>query len=138
MESSGEVGQVNISGSTYALVKDTPGLSFTPRGKVLAKGKGEMELGRLVPGDYFGEGGLFMGSGETGAVHALTATVVYEVGQAALAALMRDRPSIADEISVTLSRRTKVGGSEAGPELKALLPLMGRPRVLARLEGKRA
>ena len=27
---------------------------------------------------------------------------------------------------------------EAGPELKALLPLMGRDRVLARLEGKRA
>jgi hypothetical protein len=44
MESSGEVGQVNISESTYALVKDEPGLSFTPRGKVQAKGKGEMEM----------------------------------------------------------------------------------------------
>ncbi len=44
MESSGEVGQVNISESTYALVKDTPGLSFTPRGKIQAKGKGEMEM----------------------------------------------------------------------------------------------
>ncbi len=44
MESSGEVGQVNISESTYALVKDEPGLSFTSRGKVQAKGKGEMEM----------------------------------------------------------------------------------------------
>ncbi len=50
MESSGEVGQVNISESTYALVKDasTPlGMTefvFTPRGKVQAKGKGEMEM----------------------------------------------------------------------------------------------
>jgi class 3 adenylate cyclase/ligand-binding sensor domain-containing protein len=44
MESSGEVGQVNISGSTYTLVKDEPGLRFTPRGKVQAKGKGEMEM----------------------------------------------------------------------------------------------
>ena len=81
MESSGEVGQVNISGATYALVKDvkkvngewsianggsslsptpihhaphsahspfanshSPAFSFTPRGKVLAKGKGEMEM----------------------------------------------------------------------------------------------
>jgi adenylate cyclase len=71
MESSGEVGQVNISESTYALVKDadiaedgvastqrvdpnrvgdgkggsgTPGFTFTPRGKVQAKGKGEMEM----------------------------------------------------------------------------------------------
>ncbi|MBP9081124.1 MAG: hypothetical protein KBF80_12820 [Flavobacteriales bacterium] len=79
MESSGEVGMVNISGATYALVKDalvssrlsvassqllvpttaagqltTDNLqlttrpaftfTFTPRGKVQAKGKGEMEM----------------------------------------------------------------------------------------------
>ncbi len=44
MESSGEVGQVNISEGTYALVKDKTGLTFTPRGKVQAKGKGEMEM----------------------------------------------------------------------------------------------
>jgi len=44
MESSGEVGQVNISEATYALVKDERGLTFTPRGKVQAKGKGEMEM----------------------------------------------------------------------------------------------
>ncbi|MBK9759495.1 MAG: adenylate/guanylate cyclase domain-containing protein [Flavobacteriales bacterium] len=44
MESSGEVGQVNMSESTYALVKNEPGLTFTPRGKVQAKGKGEMEM----------------------------------------------------------------------------------------------
>jgi class 3 adenylate cyclase len=44
MESSGEVGQVNISESTYALVKDVLGFTFTPRGKVQAKGKGEMEM----------------------------------------------------------------------------------------------
>jgi len=71
MESSGEVGLVNISESTYALVKDAiigeDGVAstyrvdrnndgsgttanarhvftFTPRGKVQAKGKGEMEM----------------------------------------------------------------------------------------------
>lgn len=44
MESSGEVGQVNISESTYELVKNEAGLSFTSRGKVQAKGKGEMEM----------------------------------------------------------------------------------------------
>ncbi len=44
MEQNGEAGQVNISESTYALVKDEPGLAFTPRGKVQAKGKGEMEM----------------------------------------------------------------------------------------------
>lgn len=49
MGSSGAVGEVNISGSTYSLVKDEPGFTFTARGKVLAKGKGEMDM-------YFVEG----------------------------------------------------------------------------------
>ena len=44
MESECIVGQVNISEATYALVKDEPGLNFTTRGKVQAKGKGEMEM----------------------------------------------------------------------------------------------
>ncbi|HRH70810.1 MAG TPA: adenylate/guanylate cyclase domain-containing protein [Flavobacteriales bacterium] len=44
MESSGAVGQVNISEATYALVKDIPGLVFISRGKVQAKGKGEMAM----------------------------------------------------------------------------------------------
>lgn len=60
MESSGEVRQVNIREATYALVKEAmegdnalhatrqpatePAFHFTPRGKVQAKGKGEMEM----------------------------------------------------------------------------------------------
>ena len=46
MESSGEVGQVNISEATYALVVEQASrlFTFTPRGKVQAKGKGEMEM----------------------------------------------------------------------------------------------
>ena len=59
MESAGEVGQVNISEATYQLLVDgcsssvspttsnnqpTTGFNFTPRGKVQAKGKGEMEM----------------------------------------------------------------------------------------------
>ncbi|MBK7083274.1 MAG: tetratricopeptide repeat protein [Flavobacteriales bacterium] len=51
MESSGEVGQVNISEATYALVKHETGLTFSPRGKVQAKGKGEMEMYFVTTGD---------------------------------------------------------------------------------------
>ncbi|CAN5912889.1 hypothetical protein BH11PSE3_BH11PSE3_39880 [soil metagenome] len=68
---------------------------------------GEVEVSRLAPGDFFGEGGLFSGTGETETIRALTFTVVYEVAQAALAKLMKDRPSIADEICMTLSRRAR-------------------------------
>ncbi len=49
MESSGEVGKVNISEATYDLVKNEPGIIFTPRGKVEAKGKGGLDM-------YFVEG----------------------------------------------------------------------------------
>jgi class 3 adenylate cyclase/tetratricopeptide (TPR) repeat protein len=44
MESSGEVGQVNISEATYELLKDDAQLTFESRGKVVAKGKGEMKM----------------------------------------------------------------------------------------------
>lgn len=44
MESSGEVGKVNMSRSTYALVKDLPDMAFTHRGHVSAKGKGGMGM----------------------------------------------------------------------------------------------
>ncbi len=49
MESSGAPGQVNISEATYVLVKDEPHLAFTPRGKVQAKGKGEMDMYFVEP-----------------------------------------------------------------------------------------
>ncbi|MBP7515895.1 MAG: tetratricopeptide repeat protein [Flavobacteriales bacterium] len=44
LESSGEVGQVNVSEATYALLKDDPSFNFTSRGKIVAKGKGELEM----------------------------------------------------------------------------------------------
>jgi class 3 adenylate cyclase len=42
MESSGEAGKVNISGSTYQLVKDE--FACTYRGKIQAKNKGEIDM----------------------------------------------------------------------------------------------
>lgn len=44
METSGEVAKVNISQTTYDLVKDEPGLRFIPRGAVPAKGKGMLNM----------------------------------------------------------------------------------------------
>ena len=42
MESSGEPGKINISGTTYELVKDK--FECTHRGKIQAKGKGELDM----------------------------------------------------------------------------------------------
>lgn len=47
MESSGETGKVNISGTTYELVKDK--FKCFHRGKIQAKNKGEIDM-------YFVEG----------------------------------------------------------------------------------
>jgi adenylate cyclase len=44
MESSGEVGRVNISRSVYDQVKEDPIFKFQPRGKVQTKGKGVIEM----------------------------------------------------------------------------------------------
>lgn len=44
LESQGEVGKVNISSTTYDLIKDANDLSFESRGKIATKGKGEVEM----------------------------------------------------------------------------------------------
>jgi class 3 adenylate cyclase len=54
MESSGEVGKVNISGTTYELVKDQ--FSCTYRGKIDAKNKGQIDM-------YFVQGRTSTGKG---------------------------------------------------------------------------
>ncbi|MFY0675523.1 MAG: hypothetical protein JXQ87_19160 [Bacteroidia bacterium] len=44
MESHGEVGKVNISEATYELLIDEPDLAFEYRGRIEAKGKGDMQM----------------------------------------------------------------------------------------------
>jgi small-conductance mechanosensitive channel len=76
----------------------------------------EIEVERLAPGDCFGEGGVFAGTTEPARVRALTPVVVYEIGPAGLAHLIQDRPSIADEIGVTLARRNRLGAPASGSD----------------------
>ncbi|MCB0793165.1 MAG: hypothetical protein KDB88_00380 [Flavobacteriales bacterium] len=44
MESSGKLSLVNLSEATFALIKGSPVLAFTQRGKVLTKEKGELTM----------------------------------------------------------------------------------------------
>ncbi len=44
VESNGKEGKVNISQATYDLVKEYPLFSFENRGKINAKGKGEIAM----------------------------------------------------------------------------------------------
>lgn len=44
MEANGEPGRINISEATYQLIRDDARFTFTPRGLIQAKGKGEMAM----------------------------------------------------------------------------------------------
>ncbi|RKD70498.1 mechanosensitive ion channel family protein [Rhizobium sp. WW_1] len=69
------------------------------------EGHRQIELTRLAPGDYFGENGLLMGSGEVGTVRALTFVVTYEIGEDCLAPLLHDRPTLAEELGTIMAKR---------------------------------
>jgi small-conductance mechanosensitive channel len=63
------------------------------------------EAGRLAPGDFFGETGLLAGIGEVCTLQAMTRVTVYEIGQAAIEPLIRNRPALAEDLAVSLSTR---------------------------------
>lgn len=44
VETNSEPGKINISQSTYELIKDNPKYEFEHRGKIVVKGKGELEM----------------------------------------------------------------------------------------------
>ncbi|MBO9127978.1 MULTISPECIES: mechanosensitive ion channel family protein [unclassified Rhizobium] len=64
-----------------------------------------VDLARLSPGDLFGERGVLIDAAESGDTTALTFVVIYEVKKEDLAAVMRDRPALAEELGILLSRR---------------------------------
>jgi len=69
------------------------------------EGHRQIELTRLAPGDYFGENGLLMGTGEVGTVRALTFVVTYEIGEDCLSPLLHDRPALAEELGAIMAKR---------------------------------
>jgi small-conductance mechanosensitive channel/CRP-like cAMP-binding protein len=102
-------------------------------------GRRDLELARLAPSDWFGEGGLLTNAGEPGTVRALTFVVAYEISQQSLAPLMRDRPSIAEELGSILSRRDTAGGnhtehSREPPVSNSVPGLVARIRRLFEIE----
>ncbi|CCM78917.1 Cyclic nucleotide-regulated small mechanosensitive ion channel [Rhizobium mesoamericanum STM3625] len=86
-----------------------------------------IELARLAPGDFFGERGVLLGALEIADVRALTPVVIYEIPKQRLAAVLRERPAIAEELGLLLSARTKAeealhrnGNPETGAHPSAL------------------
>lgn len=65
----------------------------------------EHELLRLGPGDYFGEGGFLLGEPQRSSVRALTHAVIYEIDADDLCPILRERPSLSDELGHALAAR---------------------------------
>ena len=61
------------------------------------------EVGRLAPGDFFGETGLLAGIGEMSTLQAMTPVVVYEIDQKSFAPFLLDRPEMAEDLAAILS-----------------------------------
>ncbi|MFI0842877.1 mechanosensitive ion channel family protein [Mesorhizobium sp. IMUNJ 23232] len=64
------------------------------------------EIGRLAPGDFFGETGLLAGIGEIATLQAMSHVVVYEIDQQSFAPLLLDRPEMAEDLAAILSAGT--------------------------------
>lgn len=88
------------------------------RAGVVAMQHENKEIARLAPGDFFGETGLLAGMGEAYTLEALTRVTVYEIDQQAFAPLLINRPAMAEDLALTLSRRTQQvrTGAAQGPQ----------------------
>lgn len=85
------------------------------------------ELNRLSPGDFFGERGLLMGAEEPGNIRALSSVLVYEVSPDCIGKMLRDRPDLADEISLTLAARLDAEAAISGE----MTPVAHHPLTIA-------
>ncbi|MDX8514456.1 mechanosensitive ion channel family protein [Mesorhizobium captivum] len=68
------------------------------------------EIGRLSPGDFFGETGLLAGFGEMSTLQAMTHVVVYEIDQKSFAPLLLERSEMAEDLAAILSMGTSTSG----------------------------
>lgn len=92
----------------------------------------EIELNRFAPGDWFGESGLLTGAGAAGTIRALTFVVVYEIAQADLSPLLRDRPDVAEGLGLALSQRAEMESCLSG-QLEEVAKVVSVPRLVTRI-----
>jgi small-conductance mechanosensitive channel len=88
------------------------------RAGVIAMRHENVDSGRLAPGDFFGETGLLAGMGEACTLEALTRVTVYEIDQQAIAPLLINRPAMAEDLALSLSKRAEQvrTGEAQGPQ----------------------
>ncbi len=104
----------------------------------ISKDGREYELARLAPGDYCGEAGFLLGEPQSGSVRALTRSIVYDVKAEDLAPLLRERPTLSEELGRVLARRRALAEADeagvASHEDRSAKRLSDRIRQLFKLD----
>ncbi|MGK9237089.1 mechanosensitive ion channel family protein [Inquilinus limosus] len=77
------------------------------RAGVVVMHRGGEEVGRLAPGDFFGETGLLAGMREACTLETMTRVTAYEIDQIAFAPLLQNRPALAEDLALSLSARAR-------------------------------
>lgn len=77
------------------------------RAGIVVMHHGGAEVGRLAPGDVFGETGLLAGMGEASTLEAMTRVTVYEIDQEDFEPLIHARPALAEDLAMSLSARAE-------------------------------
>jgi small-conductance mechanosensitive channel len=65
----------------------------------------EIFVGQILPGDYFGEMSLLTGQERSANVYTVTDSILFEVTKEAMNQLIKDRPSLMEELSNTIAAR---------------------------------
>jgi small-conductance mechanosensitive channel len=102
-------------GETIVRQGDSLAALMMVRAGIVVMRDGTEDIGRLAPGDFFGETGLLAGFGEAYTLEALTRVTVYEIDQEAFAPLLQNRPAMAEDLALSLSRRVQRAQADAAP-----------------------
>jgi CRP-like cAMP-binding protein len=65
-------------------------------------------VGEITPGAYFGEMSLLTGEARSATVTAETDVILFEVKQDHLKELLKERPTMAEELGITIAKRRDV------------------------------
>jgi small-conductance mechanosensitive channel len=120
------------AGETLVGEGETLGSLMIVRAGIVIMKKGDDEVARLAPGDFFGEEGLLAGTKEKHGLQALTRVTVFEIAQAAFAPLLRARSELAEDLALHLANREAIGEGSQVP------PIHTERRRLDLLEGIRS
>lgn len=97
---------------------------------------GAREVARLGPGQFFGEMSLMTGEARTATVVAATDLTCYRVDKPAFQHLLRETPSVADQIAeVLVSRRTALTAVRDGDDVKRQRIEVEKQNLLGKIRG---